>query len=76
MGVHLISVKMTDGSGAFCTYKVFSVTVLNTPPYFDPLPSFLDLEVQFNSIVTQPISAAHLNDAENDLIFLSIAFEI
>ena len=52
------------------------MTTRNTPPYFQPLPSFPDLEVQFNSIVTQPISAAHLNDAENDLIFLSIAFEI
>jgi hypothetical protein len=75
MGTHLISVKMTDGNGAFCTYNVFKVTVLNTPPYFLTPPSFLDLEVQLNSAVTQTILAADIKDDEMDPIFLSVGFE-
>jgi hypothetical protein len=74
MGVHLISVNLTDISGAFCLFEVFNVTVINTSPYFLTSPILNDLEVHFNSHVNQimlPLS----KDNESDTISLSVEFE-
>ena len=52
------------------------MTIVNTAPYFiTDTPTFADLEVQFNSVVSQVIQAADITDDENDAISLSLGFQ-
>ena len=51
------------------------MTIINSSPYFLSVPTFNDLEVRFNSQVTQTIDSTQIKDNESDTIRVYAEFE-